>query len=246
MGRGRFRSINRESCMFCKGIFDGGAKKSQIASKLNHMARKVTDGPVRNKERTKSNLVAALGKILKKDGFSGLSISRVAEVAKVDRRLIYDYFGSLEELVKEYLDTKDYWKIRSDEIDGIVETSKGDAGKRLAYSVLENQFNSLISNEEMRRIITWGLSEKLPILKELDLKREDIGNQVLRKVFDSHFEGSDKNFRAMYALLMGGVYYLTLHAKMQENPFCGIDLQQPSGQEEIKKALRQFIDLAYI
>ena len=104
------------------------------------MARKVTDGPVRNKERTKSNLVAALGKILKKDGFSGLSISRVAEVAKVDRRLIYDYFGSLEGLVKEYLDTKDYWKIRSDEIDGIVEASKGDAGKRLAYSVLENQF----------------------------------------------------------------------------------------------------------
>ncbi|RZK81997.1 MAG: TetR/AcrR family transcriptional regulator, partial [Pedobacter sp.] len=52
-------------------------------------------------------------------------------------------------------------------------------------------------------------------------------------------------FRAMYAVLMGGVYYLTLHSKMQENPFCGIDLQQASGQEEIKKALKQFIELAY-
>lgn len=209
------------------------------------MARKVTDGPVRNKERTKANLITALGKILKKDGFSGLSISRVAEVAKVDRRLIYDYFGSIEGLVKDYLNTNDYWKISSEEIGDIVEASKADAGRRLAYNVLENQFDSLIENEEMRRIITWGLSEKLPILKELDLKREDIGNQVLGAVFDAHFEGNDKNFRAMYAILMGGVYYLTLHAKMQENPFCGIDLQQPSGQEEIKKALKQFIDLAY-
>ncbi|MCD0490572.1 TetR family transcriptional regulator [Pedobacter sp. MC2016-14] len=209
------------------------------------MARKVTDGPFRNKERTKANLITALGKILKKDGFSGLSISRVADVAKVDRRLIYDYFGSLEGLVKEYLNANDYWKISPEEVGDMVETSKADAGKTLAYNVLENQFDSLINNEEMRRIITWGLSEKLPILKELDLKREDIGNQVLSEVFDRHFEGSDKNFRAMYALLMGGVYYLTLHAKMQENPFCGIDLQQASGQEEIKKALRQFIELAY-
>lgn len=209
------------------------------------MARKVTDGPVRNKERTKENLISALGEILKKDGFSGLNISRVAEKAKVDRRLIYDYFGSLEGLVKEYLNTNDYWKMSPEEVGDIVETSKADAGKTLAYNVLENQFDSLIKNEEMRRIITWGLSEKLPILKALDLKREDIGNQVLSDVFDKHFEGSDKNFRALYALLMGGVYYLTLHAKMQENPFCGIDLQQPSGQEEIKKALKQFIELAY-
>ena len=209
------------------------------------MARKVTDGPVRNKERTKENLINALGEILKKDGFSGLSISRVAEKAKVDRRLIYDYFGGLEGLVKEYLNSNDYWNIHPEEISDIVESSKADAGKALAYQVLENQFDSLIKSEEMRRIITWGLSEKLPVLKELDLKRENIGDQLLREVFDGTFDHSDKNFRAMYAILMGGVYYLTLHSKMQENPFCGIDLQQPSGQEQIKKALKHFIELAY-
>jgi len=209
------------------------------------MARKVTDGPVRNKERTKANLVTALGKILKKDGFSGLSITRVADVAKVDRRLIYDYFGGLEGLVKEYLNNNDYWNIQPEEVSKIVEISRTDAGKALAYRVLENQFDSLINSEEMRRIITWGLSEKLPVLKDLDLKRENIGDQLLREVFDGAFDHSDKNFRAMYAILMGGVYYLTLHSKMQENPFCGIDLQQPSGQEEIKKALKQFIELAY-
>jgi len=209
------------------------------------MVRKVTDGPVRNKERTKVNLITAMGRILKEDGFSGLSISRVADVAKVDRRLIYDYFGSLEGLVKEYLNSNDYWKISPEEVGDIVQASEEDAGKTLAYTVLENQFDSLIQNEEMRRIITWGLSEKLPILKELDLKREDIGNRVLSEVFDGHFEDSDKNFRAIYAILMGGVYYLTLHAKMQENPFCGIDLQELSGQEEIKKALKQLIDLVY-
>lgn len=224
---------------------DEDPKKSHFATKLIQMARKVTDGPVRNKERTKVNLVKALGKILKKDGFSGLSITRVADVAKVDRRLIYDYFGGLEGVVKEYLNSNDYWNIQPEQVSEIVETSRADAGKSLAYRVLENQFDSLINSEEMRRIITWGLSEKLPVLKDLDLKRENIGDQLLREVFDAAFDHSDKNFRAMYAVLMGGVYYLTLHSKMQENPFCGIDLQQPLGQEEIKKALKQFIELAY-
>jgi AcrR family transcriptional regulator len=217
----------------------------QIAAKFIQMARKVTDGPVRNKERTKKNLVDALGEILKKDGFSGVSISRVAEKAKVDRRLIYDYFGGLEGLVKEYLNNKDYWKISPEEITQIVESSKVDDGKAFAYQVLENQFNSLMSSEEMRRIITWGLSEKSSVLKELDSKRENIGDQLLREIFDKTFSDSDKNFRAIYAILMGGVYYLTLHSNMQENPFCGINLQEPSGQEEIKKTLKAIVELAY-
>jgi len=55
------------------------------------MPRKITDGPLRSKERTKDNLVVAVGKILKEDGFSGINVAKVAVLAKVDRILIYDY-----------------------------------------------------------------------------------------------------------------------------------------------------------
>lgn len=209
------------------------------------MTRKITNGPVRNKERTKATLITAVGKILKKKGFAGLSASSVADEAKVDRRLIYDYFGDLEGLVKEYLNNKDYWKMEPGNVEAIVQAAREDSGKALAYGVLQDQLDSLIGNEEMRRIITWGLSEKSAMLKELDLKRENVGEVVLREVFDKHFADSEVNFRAVYALLMGGVYYLTLHAKIQENTFCGIDIQQPAGQDEIKKALRQLLDLIY-
>lgn len=209
------------------------------------MARKVTDGPLRNKERTKEKLIGAVGKLLKKHSFSGLNITKVAAMAKVDRRLIYDYFGGLEGLVRAYLEEKDYWKINSDDVGDIAKVNIADAGKTLAYQVLEQQFESLINSEEMRQIITWGLSEKLQVLKELDLKRETVGDQLFSGITDEHFKNTDKNFRAIFALLMGGVYYLSLHAKMQENPFCGINIQQPSGKEEIKKAIRQIIDLTY-
>lgn len=209
------------------------------------MARKVTDGPLRNKERTKLNLLNALGKILKRNGFNGLSISSVADEAKLDRRLIYDYFGGLEGLVRDYLNSHDYWKMDPNNLDGIIESSREDSGKSLAYNVLLDQFDSLINNEEMRRIITWGLLENSAALKDLDLKRENMGEYLLTEVIDGYFVGKDKNFRAIYAILMGGVYYLTLHAKMQNNPFCGIDIQESEGQEKIKIALKQLIEFAY-
>ncbi|SMP07741.1 TetR/AcrR family transcriptional regulator [Chryseobacterium profundimaris] len=210
-----------------------------------YMARKVTDGPYRNKQRTIANFIKAVGQILQEDGFSGLNVSRVAEQAKADRKLLYNYFGSLDGLIKEYLNSRDYWKIAPDDIEGLIKKSKKDSGKALAYHVLEDQFESLMANEEMRRIINWGLSEKAPVLKELDLKRENTGEEILKAVFDEHFKDSGINFRAVYGLLMGGVYYLTLHANMQENPFCGIDIKQPEGQEEIRKAIRQLLDLIY-
>lgn len=209
------------------------------------MTRKVTDGPIRNKERTKANLIKAVGKILKKEGFPGLTLTKVADTAKVDRRLIYDYFGNLEGLVQTYLNEKDYWKINPEEVEQIVAANQADNGKALAYQVLENQFDSLINSEEMRQIITWGLCEKLPILKELDLKREQTGHQIFSELIDEKFKDSDKNFRAIYALLMGGVYYLTLHSGKLQNPFCGIDIQQESGKAEIKKAIQQLIELTY-
>nr|WP_249665242.1 TetR/AcrR family transcriptional regulator [Mucilaginibacter sp. Bleaf8] len=212
---------------------------------MNNMVRKVTNGPLRSKERTKANIVKAIGKILKKDGFSGINAAKVASVANVDRKLIYDYFGSLSGLIKYYLESHDYWEISPENIEGSVENGRIDNGKALAYNVLEHQFDSLIENEEMRRVITWGISEKLPALKDLDLRRENTGDEILKALFDPHFEGTGKNFRAMYGILMAGVYYLTLHAKMQENPFCGINLQEASGQQEIKKALKQILDLIY-
>ncbi|TWR26749.1 TetR/AcrR family transcriptional regulator [Mucilaginibacter achroorhodeus] len=209
------------------------------------MERKAIDGPQRNKARTKANILKATGKILKEDGFSKLNVARIADEAKTDRKLIYNYFGNLDGLVKEYLESHDYWKIQTEDIGDVIQANLHDSGKTLATEVLVDQLSSLLGNEEMRQIITWGLSQRSSHLKELDLKRETVGNEILAAVIDDRFKDGPVNFRALYALLMGGVYYLTLHAKMLENTFCGIDIQKRSGQEVIKKTIIDVIDLIY-
>jgi AcrR family transcriptional regulator len=75
------------------------------------MTRKITDGPFRNKERTRIKLLHSVGFILKKEGFVGLRVTNVAKKADVNRKLVYEYYGTLENLVNEYLNTRDYWKV---------------------------------------------------------------------------------------------------------------------------------------
>jgi AcrR family transcriptional regulator len=209
------------------------------------MTRKTTSGPIRDKERTKLKLLNAVGNILKKDGFTGLNVSNVAKKAVVHRKLIYEYFGNMENLVKEYLNSKDYWRVSLDQIDGIIEESKKDFGKHTAYALLENQFDSLMSNEEMRKIINWGLSEDLQPLKDLNKERERLGEELFTKITDDYFKNKDKNIRAVEGILIGGIYYLTLQAKMSGETMCGIDINTDGGQAEIKKTLKQIIDWVY-
>lgn len=209
------------------------------------MPRKVTDGPIRNKERTRQRVIDALGNIVIKDGFSNLNISKIAEQAQVDRKVIYDYFGGLDGVIKEYLDTKDYWKVVADNMPSILEHSKADHGKSAANMILEQQFDSLMSNEEMRRIVTWDLTYNVESLQVMGQKREDIGEQLFTQLTDEHFKNKTTDIRAVTAILVSSVYYLTLHAKMNGSTFCGIDIREQEGEMKIKKALRQIIDWAY-
>jgi AcrR family transcriptional regulator len=209
------------------------------------MTRKITSGPIRDRERTKMKLMSAVGSILKKDGFTKLNASNVAKKAGVNRKLIYEYYGTMENLVKEYLNAKDYWRVSLEQIDDIIESGTRDFGQQLAYELLENQFDSLMDKEEMRKIITWGLSEKLPSLIELNQERELLAEQLFTRLIDQQFIGKEKNIRAIDAILVSGIYYLTINAKTSGVTMCGIDINEEKGKVEIKKALKQIIDWAY-
>ena len=209
------------------------------------MARKTPSGPIRNKERTKVRLLQSVGSILKKEGFTGLSVTNVAKIADVDRKLIYEYYGTLDNLVKDYLNDRDYWRMSLDQIDEIIEKGRMDHGKMVAYDLLDNQFNSLMTNGEMRKIITWGLSEDVPALVELNKDREILAERLFTKLIDPYFIGKDKNIRAIHAILVSSIYYLTLSANTKNSSMCGIDVNQQEGEVEIKKTMKQIIDWAY-
>ncbi|MDN5424179.1 MAG: hypothetical protein L0G07_12330, partial [Chryseobacterium sp.] len=174
------------------------------------------------------------------------NITKVATKANVDRKLIYEYFGGLEGLVKDYLNSRDYWSSNGEYTQEIIEKSKDDFGQQMLCSLLEKQLDSLIDDEELRWIISWGVSERSAALEELNQKRELFGEQFLNEIADEYFKDKDIKIRPVAALLIGGIYYMTLIAHTNNGLMCGIDIRKEEAQTEIKKTLKQIVEWAYL
>lgn len=206
------------------------------------MARKVVQGPIRDKEKTKQKLLCAVGKILRTKGYSGLKVSKIAAVAGFDKKLIYEYFGSTEKLIDEYIRTQDYWsKINQDNI----EVDISDGGRALSKMAILNQYEHIKKNKELQKIILWGLSESKPILKKIADEREEMGELLFKNIVDPYFQERSTRYRAIAALLVSGTYYLNLYMAHNASMFCGIDLKSDEGRKEIEKAIIEIIDFAY-
>lgn len=206
------------------------------------MAKKIIKGPVRDKEKTKERLLAAVGKIIQTTGYQGLKVSAIAKEAGCDKKLIYDYYGSTEDLITEYVRQQDYWnKV------GIAPdyTPTPEETKEFTKELVLQQYEMLRQNKELQKIILWELSEENYILRQLADEREKQGELLFQHLTDDLFKDSDVNLRAIIAILISGSYYLNLHTEVNGSTFCGINLKTKDGREEIQQALKKIIEWTF-
>src|SRR5215468_12191569 len=56
----------------------------------------------RDREQTRKKILAAMGTLLARRGSSGLGINAIAREARIDKVLIYRYFGGLDQLYRAF------------------------------------------------------------------------------------------------------------------------------------------------
>lgn len=206
--------------------------------------RKVTDGAIRNKERTMQKMIHAVGEVLKEKGYSGLTAKNIINKAEVDRKLIADYFGNLDNLIEAYITGNDYWMAKvAPKLHTIVSRSERFASDEIT-SILHLMFDEVNTSADLRSILIWEISEYQEKLRQLADNREALGT-ALFQITDKDFAGTDINQRAMLAIQIAGIYYLILHAKACGSTFCEIDISTLEGENAIKKALEKLVTLMY-
>lgn len=102
----------------------------------------------------------------------------------------------------------------------------------------------LRKDKALQKIIHWELGESNKILRKIADNREEIGEQIFSAIIPG-FSDTNVDLRARLALLIGGIYYLTLHAKTNGSSFCGIDLNEELGRNRIENAIKDIIFEAY-
>jgi len=205
--------------------------------------RKATAGPIRNTDKTKKRLIDAVGIVISRHGYAGLSLVNIAKEAKVNMKLIYYHFGSLDNLIAIYVRSKDYWSNIPDEIISKINNSK-TVEKEMIIAIMSHQFDYLFTSPEMQKIIIWEISQKNKLMREISDEREKLGSWILKKS-DSLFKNTTIDFRAIEALLVSGIYYLILHAKTNGSTVCELDINQEKDRERIKNALAYLVNEIY-
>jgi AcrR family transcriptional regulator len=209
------------------------------------MTRKIVDGKLRNKERTKKKILLAVGKLLRNKGYKSLGVNKIAETAGVDKKLIYLYFGSREKLIETYIKQTDYWLAVGDfPQQQFLEQYKTDFGEAMSIQLLQQQFEFIFQNKEMQKVLLWELSENETILRRIADNREALATQLF-KLSDLFFKNSKTDMRATTAILIAGLHYLVLHATVNGSTFCELDIAVENDRKRIADAIEQIVHLSY-
>lgn len=202
------------------------------------------DKPIKDKEQTKRRLINAVTEVFKSEGYAGLGVNKIARVAGVNKKLIYRYFGSFENLIEAYVVETDYWMQFADHLRQLTVPKDLVQTKRLIGQVLKNQFIYFHADPGMQELILWELTSKSNLMQSIHRTRELMGQQLL-EITDEHLSTEAVNFRAVAALLVGGIYYTILHSRHSGGMFSGVDLSKPSGQTQIVEAVDLVLDLVF-
>ena len=201
----------------------------------------MTEDKKRRPRRSKANLIECINNAaedqIKKDGFSNVLVTDIIKRAKIEPAVFYNRFENLESFMSEFVKRYDYWF--SDILKDV--NSQATNSDNLT-AILQHLFKELNNDSIMLELLRWEVANNNSITTRTAMLRE---GHILPLVteFEARFKEKDIDIAALTALIIGGLYYLSLHK--DRSPFSGIDINNENGSKRILNAIKYFVDKIY-
>ena len=184
----------------------------------------------RNKERTKTKILKAVGEIIEQAGIERVTIANVSRKAGVNKILLYRYFGNIGGLVKQYYLGRLTGPVA---VSDTTETAKVPAQselKPLAQTLLD-MLDDLNSDHAINSLF------KLEFQTRQDFLPLALAEQVAQALGKAKRKAGNQDAGALAALLCGALYFLTAIAS---HPYSlvGMDLQQEDSWRRIRQLVK--------
>jgi AcrR family transcriptional regulator len=197
-----------------------------------------------DRERTMQKLIEAVGMVIRQGGYTGLTAYKIAKTAGVNRSLIYHYFGTLDNLIETYVKGKDYFVEADRNAGQLIDKLKVGSTRDALASMLISQLEYFAKSDEWQKIILWQISERSKVMFDIAEQREALG-EAFFKLADEEVKNQPVDLRPIAGLLVGGIYYMVLHAQTNDSLFCGIDMKTEEGLNRVKDAIKQILQNVY-
>ncbi len=190
----------------------------------------------RNREATSARIVEAVGRVLAREGFRGLSLRAVAREAGVDKRLLSRYFGGLDRLIAAYAAGSDFWwtvdELVGDHLPGPAENTW--AGW-LCLAV-QRHTSALRQRALTQEILAWEMIEPNALTEELSAVRERRAAELIERIQARLGTQADASWRAVGALMAAATTYLIVRAHTCDF-YLGIDLHAEDSWKQFDRAI---------
>ncbi|MDA3883135.1 MAG: TetR/AcrR family transcriptional regulator [Bacteroidales bacterium] len=186
----------------------------------------------------KNTLLKTVGKVLKEQGYTKLSINLISDEAEIDKPFIYRHYKDFDGLLKAYVEKQDYWLKNLQEY-----TDKPIVDHRAFMKQLVlNQFNDLLSNDELQQFLIWELADKKGFTTQVAIEREVEAEHLYEQCKDL-FSKFRIDTNMIYAILISSVYYLVLHK--DKSTFGTYDFCEKQDVQEFVKTVEWLVDVLF-
>jgi len=186
--------------------------------------------PQRDRQATRGKVLAAVGRLLARDGFSSLGVNSVAREAGVDKVLIYRYFGGIEALLETWGRSITFGAART-----VGEAPPPSSPGDRAAAFLQAFARDVRTHPEALEVMRWELVEENALTRRLAEVREAAGFEDLRALALPSGQAEAVDLPAMAAVLTAGLLHLALRARSAP-AWLGIPLRTEGGWKRLEAA----------
>jgi AcrR family transcriptional regulator len=191
----------------------------------------------RTKVAVDRDVLTAAGEMIEEVGFRNVTLTGVAERARIEPAVFYRRYATLDELFDRYTHKYDYW------LADLAENMPKDLSEEETLKwVIDNLIKALWNNKGMQELLIWELSDDNQTTRRTAQLRELI-NEPLIKMLEYTFRYSGLDINVIAATIISGVYYLILHRK--RSSFCGVDFNTKTGKERLQTGIDQLTTLLF-
>jgi AcrR family transcriptional regulator len=194
----------------------------------------------RNREETRKKILTAVGRLLARKGSRGLGINAIAREARVDKVLIYRYFGSLDQLYRAFALEGNTFPSLEEVSEGRLPEFPNLTPADVARTIILGFGRAIRQRPITQEIMRWELQERNALTDGLAKEREKESQQWLALARDLH--GVDVS--AVISILAAAQVFLTLRSKTADT-YNGISLRSEGGWKRIEDAVALLSDLFF-
>lgn len=190
----------------------------------------------RNKQQVCMDILDGMARLVQKEGFCQLNISKLAKESQTDVNAILRCFGSFEGVLKAFLyQLECRYNFQQKEC---LETNSRSVEEYGDFFL--KMLEDLRLDHSAQQALRWETSDISPLPSEYACNRESRDKQTIDR-WKVLFDGSGLRIDVITAIIAGGIRYIVLNRK--HALMYGVDFATREGMKQLKDTLSQLTDI---